>query len=233
LTAQVIDFGLSIFANNRITIEELDSNLEALLNAVNKGEISTDEYYDKEFNLNQDYDLSQPLATSSYAAPEVVKYIVQRQCHNILKNYFSLYEDFIANKIGVDWLYYGAQLAVPSNYLEGNDPFTENYTQLLCDAKDDMFSAGITLFMLITGHYPCANDEHNVDTSFSIGCKPAYKLKYLSIDAAVAQFPLIKQFEPLIHGLLAPTRGQRLDSTQALLEFNQRLHQVCKKYKPL
>jgi hypothetical protein len=216
LNASISDFDFSIYQHKQITKDEYNKKTKELTIKRQNNEITEEEYDGQDFNLFQDFCNSQPVATAEYASPEVVGFTVETWQKNKADVIFSgLYEMFNLRH-GTEAEMFAVQLLEKEHE---NNESDKDYTTLKSDPKDDMFSLGVTLYMLITGHYPCVNPILNEQDSFSIQ-DDLYIIKYLDIDTAASQYPLLKKFEPLIRQLLAFNREQRPDATQALELFD-------------
>jgi len=217
LQAEVDDFDLSIHINRQINQKGRNNKIAYLREDFSHGRINKQQYKQQKYNALRDYECSRPSATCYFASPEVVGFTVQRQILGAglpLNLYSQLVEK---DNNGKDTLkhYYGSQL-----YAHDQKLIKKNHTKLFSDPQDDMFSLGIVLYMLITeGHYPTTVKELNDSEAFSYDYE--FYIKYLDVDTAFNRYPLLNKFKPLILGLLAPTRNERLDSTAAEQMFQE------------
>jgi serine/threonine protein kinase len=162
---------------------------------------------------------SQPNATSDFAAPQVAAFAVTLKELNMRHKQRGL-----ANNVIHSFGYEVLSRELQNKNLESSDNLQE-YSKLRTDRKDDMFSIGVMLFMLLTGHYPTYDKRGDAFNMPYMEDKNEKKhtIRYLNVEQALESddYPILKQLAPLITGLFAYERETRFSAEQALAEFDR------------
>jgi len=149
----------------------------------------------------------QPVATCTYASSQVVGFVVTTDKK---LTYSDLFLDFTTKRAGMadEYRYasYGRELLYENC---GPELKRQDFNDLKCDYKDDMFSLGVSLFMLITGHYP---------TNKNLSVVAVDNFNYLNVRLAYHKFP---QYKELLEGLLEFEREKRFSIEQAINAYNR------------
>lgn len=148
----------------------------------------------------RDANNKQPAATATYASPQVAGFTIMSDINSL--HYDTLLHDFLLkNKFDkFEYASYGRELF----YLYDATENRSKYIGLKPDYSDDMFSLGVTLFMLLSGgHYPTETESGR-----AVGGKN-YMLTREFYD-------LQTEFNDMLQGLLQLERDQRLNARDTL-----------------
>jgi serine/threonine protein kinase len=221
LRARISDYGLSIYASERISDSEImqlkEDHKIAIQAAISEGRISQQdglrEYAVFKAEMEYRAERSQLVATAPYSSPQVVGFTLAKNKMNKKITFPSLLLYFMAPNPC-----FAKELLSSTGILPDFTPFVAKFLDLKPDPKDDMFSLGVTIFMTITGCYPTLHTNLDEKVAFEHN-KLIYK--YLNIEHALIKYPLLKQFEALFNGLIAARREDRLSAESAIILFNR------------
>lgn len=152
-----------------------------------------------------------PVSKSAFCSPKVVKFSLYAD--EGIRNE-TLHAQFSAPNHGGGFAVFAQDAFDTLMMLLGIDDPASQYrpeyvNTLRYGPDDDMFSLGITLFVLITGHYPTVSGLQG----------QAYdQLHYLRVQDAYRMYP---QYAPLLKGLLFVDHNRRLNAKQALAVFDK------------
>lgn len=177
-------------------------------------------YIDANYSISakiSDFDLSQymseinnkdcqPKATTTYASPQVAGFSILTT--KLLDDPKMLYFFLQTNNNGLfTFASFGRELCNAHWHEVKNKA---EYSNLKPDYKDDVFSFGVVLFMLITGRYPTENPKY---TNEAIEC-----FDFMNVQHAYLKFP---QYQELLEGLFMFDREKRFNATDALKAYSR------------
>jgi hypothetical protein len=145
----------------------------------------------------------QPRVTAMYASPEVVEFA--KKTNQKLKKSESL--PCVAEKKSNNYkcLSFGCEL------LDNNWNLVKNkeiYKSFKSDYKNDMFSLGVVIFILITNHYPTNINQSSLEGQYA----------YMQIQEAYINYP---QYKELLEGLLKFDANDRFNIEDALQAYQK------------
>ncbi len=208
--ARIVDFNLSAYNYEQMSDQEFDAAAEAKdkiwqQQVIENSILNSARKYQYERYVHLQESRRQLTATSIYASPQVVGFTLQND-KNKLK-FATLAQEFKHMEIFGVHKYFTGRL------------YEIDCRQLRRDAKDEMFSVGIMLFILITGYYPTLHLHLHAKRLFPKNNRCL--LQFMHYDTAVQQFPLLAKCKPLLDGLLQTHREPRFSSTQALAKYQE------------
>jgi serine/threonine protein kinase len=222
ITAKFSDFGLSTYKSEQLSYETIEALVKEkrleLKRQVRVGVKAPEEGSEDFHNYATDlYSRAQPLATSLYASPQVAGFTRASVNLGLKLEYKSLADDFH------NFASFGYELYKNDPQIKANtNEQLKDYSMLRGDQKNDIFSLGITLFMLVTGHYPTLlpnNDGHTAHLhkyQDSDGSERAQRVRYINFEHAFNEYPVLKQFEQLFRRMLAADINERISAENAV-----------------